>query len=231
MLQFSDKARLRRIKEIARRGRRLGKIERRNAVGRVAEILKTGEPTLFRYEADCRHKLRARMCLDGISWARADATAAEIVAEALALIGARRPSWNEGQPQWTDSGANSFLHTRCARCGKPLPPQEAGFAHGRPRQHCSRSCAVGAFNDKNIDDVRAYNRAYRRALKAAAPDSTCETCEGTFKSVKRPGRPAARFCSNACYHRGRTKNKQPDMLSVSSHPGPDRGVHCGGYGE
>jgi hypothetical protein len=98
MLQFAGKIRLRRIKELQRRERRLKKAERKQAVDRVASILKRGEPTRFAFEAACRHDLRAQMCLAGMAWSRADATAAEIVSEALARIGAQRPSFEQGQP-------------------------------------------------------------------------------------------------------------------------------------
>lgn len=202
MLQFSDKARLRRIKGIARRERRLGKIERGNAVGRVAEILKTGEPTLFRYEADCRHKLRARMCMDGISWARADATAAEIVAEALALIGAERPSWAEGQRIYTEEGASEIHHTHCARCNGKIPPQRISPL-GNAVRYCSDVCRDAARSARRWHGGFRLSRAEFLAAQAVRRQEKRETharaCEGCQKEFLPDLRNLdQRFCSMAC---------------------------------
>jgi hypothetical protein len=203
MLQLAGKAQSLRIKGAERRGRRLDKAERKQAVDRVAAVLIRGQPTQFAFEAACRHDLRAGLCLNGMAWSRADTTAADIVSEALALIGAERPTWNQGQPWWTDSAATWFLRTNCMRCGKLLPE----LKRVTDRRYCSQSCAVGAYNDKHIADKRAYDLARWHALKAAAPDTSCEECGGTFKSLRKAGRPIARFCSNACYHRARKRKK------------------------
>ena len=66
-----------------------------------AAILGRWRSSAFEFEASCRHGLRSGFCLAGESWARADVMAAEIVRESLHRIGARRPTWEEGQPEYT----------------------------------------------------------------------------------------------------------------------------------
>jgi hypothetical protein len=163
MLQLSEKIQRRRIAEIARRERRLGKSERKRAVARIAPLLKSGEPTPFAFEASCRHDLRAEMCLTGIPWARANATAAEIVAEALAAIGARRPSWNEGQPRWTQEGWSPIERTRCVTCGGRLPEGH--------RLYCSAQCFEFKRFETRHKHESAYDFACRRARRWSSPET------------------------------------------------------------
>lgn len=118
--------------------RRINKDRRRHLVETVAAILKRGEPTVFAFEAACRHGLRSRLCLQGWKWAEADALAAEIVATALNRIGARRPTWEEGQPEFAQNGAGALIErTRCIRCHKPLPENH--------RKFCGHTCATAHF--------------------------------------------------------------------------------------
>jgi hypothetical protein len=116
--------------------RRLSKDRRRQLVAIVANILRSGEPTKFTFEATCRHAIRSRLCLQGWRWAEADTIAADIVATALRSIGAQRPAWKEGQPEYTQDGFAPILRTRCAHCGRPLPDSD-----GTRRIHCSSVCA------------------------------------------------------------------------------------------
>ena len=71
---------------------------RRRLVDTIADVCRGAQPSPFRYEAIARHALRAGFCLEGWGWEKADLTAAEIVAAALRLLGAKRPDWYEGQP-------------------------------------------------------------------------------------------------------------------------------------
>ncbi len=93
---------------------------RRRLVHSVAAICRGAQPSPFRYEAICRHALRAGLCLQGWSWHRADVTAGEIVGAGLRMIGAARPRWQQGQPEWTQEGFSPIEHTRCRECGRPL---------------------------------------------------------------------------------------------------------------
>ncbi len=113
--------------------RRLNRDRHRQLVVTVAAILRTGDPTPFAFEATCRHSLRSRFCLDGWKWIDADAMANEITQLALLRIGAKRPLWEEGQPEYVQLGAGALIERyRCVRCHGPLPEGHFKF--------CSRLC-------------------------------------------------------------------------------------------
>lgn len=85
-------------------------------------------------EAPLRHGIRATLCLGGRRWRAADAAAQAAVAGALRRVGAVRPTWNEGQPEWAVSSGDLIERTRCVECHKPLV--------GEQRKFCSRGCAT-----------------------------------------------------------------------------------------
>ncbi|RIK96976.1 MAG: hypothetical protein DCC74_08975 [Proteobacteria bacterium] len=116
--------------------RRLNKDRRRHLVATVANILEAGEPTKFAFEASCRHGIRSSLCAQGWRWQEADAIAADIVATALRSIGTQRPTWQQGQPEWTQEGFAPVLRTRCAHCGRQLPEID-----GTNRIYCSEVCS------------------------------------------------------------------------------------------
>lgn len=148
--------------------RRLNKDRRRHLVATVANILEAGEPTKFAFEASCRHGIRSSLCAHGWRWAEADAIAADIVATALRSIGAQRPTWQQGQPEWTQEGFAPTLRTRCIRCHKPL--------EGIQRRFCSALCASGHSNTlariqmKNEADVYDFIAKGQRKYECNASE-------------------------------------------------------------
>ncbi len=168
---------------------------RRHLVNTVADVLKTGEPTRFALEASCRSGLRAGFCLEGWNWQEADATAAEIVAAALHMIGAKRPTWQQGQPEWTQHGVVAEERTTCIRCKGELP--EGHY------KYCGNLCAQAAkqarMRERRKDELLAYQRARYAAgkLHPIQPPRPCETCGKEF----RPRKKTARFCSGSCSNR------------------------------
>lgn len=119
--------------------RRLNKDRRQHFVETIACLMKAAKEsgaaaTPLNFEGPCRHGLRTRLTLEGWRWQDADAVAAEIVATALNRMGAERPTWAEGQPEWAHIGAGALIErTRCVRCHSPL--------EGIQRKFCSEMCA------------------------------------------------------------------------------------------
>lgn len=91
-------------------------------------------PTVFGLEGPLRHALREAFCSQGWRWSDADDTARHLVETALFSLGAMRPSWNEGQPEWSIESGTLIERTRCARCHAPLPEGRHKF--------CSRLCST-----------------------------------------------------------------------------------------
>lgn len=106
---------------------RISAARKRAIVDKVANILASGEPTRFAGEGACRHGIRSALCLRSWSWPLADVIARDIVSAALSQIGAERPTWKQGQPEYTQDGHNPIERTRCRHCGRDLP--EHGPAH------------------------------------------------------------------------------------------------------
>lgn len=173
--------------------RQLNRDKRKHLVDSVAAILKSGEPTHFAFEASCRHGLRSGLCLQGWNWQEADAVAADIVAAALRQIGAVRPTWQQGQPEYTQDGVVVFERTRCIRCGWKLPDGH--------HKYCSSICAknhhaaISRLHEREAMNARV--RAWYAAWSAKQPEQPCEQCGQKF----RPSRPGRRFCSKVCANR------------------------------
>ncbi len=96
--------------------------------------------SLFGLEGPLRHAVRSDLCLQGWRWRDADEMARELMDGALRAVRATRPSWNEGQPEWTIPANTLIERTRCVRCGKPLPEGHWKF--------CSDLCK-GAHHTRN----------------------------------------------------------------------------------
>jgi hypothetical protein len=142
---------------VSARHKRRGDRQARHAkVRAVADVLRTGLSSPFRYEAACRHGLRAQLCLNGWPWEAADQEAHRLVQSALDLLGARRPSYEQGQPDWTHQGVITVERTRCKRCGRPLPEDAWKW--------CSATCRSAATVERRKMDGRDHDSA---ALEAA----------------------------------------------------------------
>lgn len=115
-----------------RKKRKADQIYRRKLIDQTAAIMRRGEPSVFAFEGFMRHGLRSGLCLRGWSWAEADDMAAEVVRLALQQIGAKRPTYQQGQPEWAQDGVILIDRERCIRCGWQLPEGH--------RKFCGRLC-------------------------------------------------------------------------------------------
>lgn len=69
------------------------------------------------------------------------------MAGALRRVRAVRPTWYEGQREWTVSAGDLIQRTRCIKCHKALP--EGHF------KYCGRLCAQSHF--KQMENLRNGN--------------------------------------------------------------------------
>lgn len=128
----------------ARRGRTRdavrGRLSRDRAEGIVSHLcaltrhsLEAGRiVTPLNAEALYRHTIRSKLCLQGWRWRDADRTALALVGVVLAILQAKRPDWNEGQPEFVIRQGTLIERTRCANCAKRLPDERPKF--------CSEGC-------------------------------------------------------------------------------------------
>ena len=195
---------------------------RRAMVSAIADVLKTGEPTVFRFEALCRHTLRSgNVHCAARSWGLADAISADIVHAALEQIGAKRPPWLWGQREYVekDCAATRIGFSHCLNCGTRLPEGRSKF--------CGKTCgnrfrnAVGN-SEETIVANRVRALASREAYRQNAASIRCETCERPFK----PSGPAQRFCSRQCSGERSVTQK----MNGRKHPWKMNGTTIGGHG-
>lgn len=149
------------------------------AIDDTMAVLETFRLSKFEREGDCRSGIRSTLCLRGHSWGIADATAADVVKEALRRIGAERPPWYMGQPEYAEG------RERCLRCSKFVA--ETDRADGR--RFCSKECA----------------RIYKVMLAYEPQDfrphaRDCLACGKTF-CVPRTA-PNKKYCSRKCAGHG-----------------------------
>jgi len=152
---------------------------------------------MFAREAASRHGLRISFILEGRRWQIADA--AEIVAMALRIIGARRPTWYQGQPAYTEEGYSPRLRTHCRRCRKPV--QNQFTAQGLELSFCSNACRVATRRNVDQRTPTDYEAALRAAgeLKRIERMTTCPNCGVEFVPAKwAPDPTKPRYCSNRC---------------------------------
>lgn len=190
-----DSARLQAQAAKAKAALELGRMNKERLdvlVGRTAAILRTGDLTLFAHEAACRHGMRSAFCLDGRSWALADAMAASIVDKALKRIGASRPTWQDGQPLIDGDDLTEWHY--CKRCGTPLP---AGH-----RKWCSDLCMKSHYNEignkegARLSRVEWLAKCVAKTIETKERIKLCEHCGEAFN----PGHyhKTLRFCSTRC---------------------------------
>lgn len=103
------------------------RIVRRMAIVMLADFREGVVASLFAYEGRFVAELRASLCLIGWPWPIADQVARDLVREALRRINAERPSWNEGQREWTIQAGVLIARTRCVTCHKRLTGDQTKF--------------------------------------------------------------------------------------------------------
>lgn len=120
-------------------------------------------PTLLNHEGALWAALRSGLCLEGLPWAEADHEARDMLQLAFAKTGAKRPTWQQGQREFTEAGVIRETRLRCAQCDAPLEPEQKTF--------CSRRCAdahkARRYYQDNIETLRAIQRVQRARRQAA----------------------------------------------------------------
>lgn len=175
---------------------------RAHAVDSVMDRLRDWRLSPFEYEGECRHALRSGFCLGGVAWWRADFEAAEIVAEGLRLLGAQRPSWEQGQREAVDVSAFCFT------CGSAM-----GSARDRRNERfCSPGCAARAMAAGRLTDKPGPDRirqaAWRLLRRQEVEERPCKHCSAPFrpKPYVRQDQGKGFYCSPECYAASRWIN-------------------------
>lgn len=153
---------------------------------RSLELMKTWRASKFEFEGPVRYGIRRSLIVQGgWRWHDADACAAEIVEKALAMMGAVRPTWDQGQPEFGDNSLT--IRTRCANegCGATIPEERL---RGGVTKYCSSNCGQAArarFNRRHLKRMTQVERiAEIQARSAARRASVCVRCDTHFLADK-----------------------------------------------
>lgn len=195
------------------------KERRESAIQGALTRLRDWRYSPFEHEGTCRAGIRSALCLDGHDWKRSDAEAASLIAESLHRLGAKRPSWDEGQWHY------AVPREQCARCGGGI--DDADQARGF--RYCSDVCARAYrqfLSDQVPWDHELRRMGYWQIVISNAPVLTCKNCEKKFKSYN--GNADAVYCSPECQHEGsRTLTEKPcKWCGESFRPKDHTKVYC-----
>lgn len=192
--------------------------DRERVLSFVYGFMRQWQTTPFQYEGAAVAGLRSALCLKGYNWNRSDAEAVSLAQESLRKLSADRPSWNEGQWEYSAS------RTNCLQCGGWLDDHDQAMS----RRFCSAECAKGlmTFRAEWADKQTslAYNLAWKEHNERTAPGRQCKHCGTTFH-----GRSKDReFCSRECwYQSSRTLIDKPcSQCGELFHPRSDAQRFC-----
>lgn len=161
---------------------------RKSRAAKVLDVMRDWRLSPFELEGQTRAGLRSGFCISGYGWHRSDQEAAALVEEALRDMNARRPTWIQGQREYTIPREN------CQNCGGPL--DEEAIANHEP--YCCTECRTVARVYRNESYWYAMSRksklAYHVARKERLPKRPCGWCGTEFQ----PTFPEAATCSPSC---------------------------------
>lgn len=170
---------------------------RKHFIAAAMDILRDWRLSPFEHEARARSGLRSGLCLQGYGFERSEAEAAEVVAEGLRLLGAVRPSWEQGQREYVEPREN------CAWCGRPKDQYQL------TRRFCSPHCARMALLTRDYEGAADENLVRVRTLKLAgslkSKKRTCLQCRVAFYPETEAS--PAKFCTRTCFYAYRHKEE------------------------
>lgn len=164
--------------------------KRKHLISEVMDFMRDWRQSPFEDEGGMIAALRSAWCIKGYDWRRSDHQAREIVSEALRLLGAKRPSWDQGQ-RWY-----GVPRDNCVVCGSMIedPPST------RAVQFCSAGCAQLArekmnFERRNGED-KLYAAAQRVILRSRTTARKCAWCGTAFHPISEKSK--QEHCSITC---------------------------------
>ncbi|MCO6390563.1 hypothetical protein GTW25_05920 [Aliihoeflea aestuarii] len=165
--------------------------KKKHVIQQTMDAMRDWRMSPFEEEGTMIAGLRSGLCLDGYGWSRSDQQAREIVSEALRLLGAKRPTWEQGQPDYVEP------HENCKVCGGPLDEEALSYRD----RFCSAECARIAMEKRTFWQTSRDSALYRRAVQlvriSRKPVRECQQCGKSFRQRGENGQ--AKFCSSDCY--------------------------------
>ena len=167
--------------------------KRKTAVARTVELLRNWHQSPFENEGSTVAGFRSALCINGHPWTSSDREAHAIVAEALSILGAERPTWLQGQRHYSEPREN------CKWCSCELEPgdQISGFCS---EEHARFALTHWGFETKNRTDAN-YFLVQRAARRLSQESRKCACCGKKFKPPDKSY--DQKFCSRECVSENR----------------------------
>ena len=192
-------------------------------VARLASFVADGEPTPFRFEGIAVAALRARWCLAGWPFDKADTVARETMAAVYRRIQLRRPTWSEGQRDYALSPVDA-----CRACGGPLGIASLAARHG----FCCDLCMIRHHSNRDSSEVRWQSRTAHAVgyliRREAIPERECAGCGEVFQ----PSHYFVMSCSPECAHEARRKRapwRACPTCGTGFRPSQPRQTYCSAH--
>lgn len=163
--------------------------DRESLVDSVMDVLNDWRMSPFENEGSVRAGVRAALCLKGHRWDRSDLEASMVIEGGLRRMGVERPSWEQGQREYTVPLEN------CAWCSGERDPAVKG-------RFCTVECGKAFANDRQANDVRRNTQIYQSATRVIWRDKkdrrACLTCQKQF--MHDGDKDPRQFCTFTCYN-------------------------------
>ena len=180
--------------------------EARRDVKMLINLMAAADPSPFALEGVAVALFRSRQCLAGWRFEFADLMARSIVAESLKRVGARRPSWDEGQLWY----ARHFVYRWvvlaeerqpfCATCGARISDAK----NSGSRRWCSEKC-------RYIGQGEEQGGAFK-----------CGCCGAKFRRRWAPGsQPKPKYCSKGCQMKHRHAEQKGELRQLIAAAPPE----------
>lgn len=191
---------------------------RQHLVQRVMDVLRDWRLSPFENEGAATAGLRGALCLKGYGWEKANREASEIVAEGLRLLGAVRPTWEQGQREYSVPKEN------CSWCYGPIGDDL--LRDQRRTSYCSDVCARAAIAHRDFGDRRNNSESYQAAwdtiYRTRHPARECLECGKSF----RPQAADGVYCSRACAHKRQHPDRHCQQCGKTFRPRGDHSKFC-----
>jgi hypothetical protein len=172
---------------------------RQRVVEDVLDLLRDWRATPFENEGPVRHSVRSAICLQGHSWPSADAEAEILVNSAFKSMGAHRPTWDQGQREYTLPLEN------CNWCSGALDEVQIM----RRNRFCSTMCAQSAIRHRDwqttLHESTIGRAAHKMIVRSQNPERPCAHCKRPFHPAKTGDQ---NYCSKTCADKGKIQLQQ-----------------------
>lgn len=165
---------------------------RRHQIQQIMDQLRHWRLSPFEFEGATVAAVRSGLCLDGHRWAKANDEAVALVGEALRLLGAERPTWDQAQREYV------IAREDCSWCARPIDDDLLRGA--RPSRFCSYECARAALQHRDFEirsrEDEVWSNLHDSARRLRRPARKCELCGKRFRPLSWVGE--GRYCSREC---------------------------------